>query len=152
MRNNTANKTNYKKDVKDLFMSNFNPSRRRFIKSAVIAGCLCISRPVQPRLRRAVRAKILQSPNWDPQTKRVRFRIDGRAKVMGQKVFARDIRAVDMPHWPQKQAHAFILRVTKADRLFEGSICRCWGRPAAGSPGDGGRSGARRPGLPGVLR
>ena len=39
---------------------------------------------------------------------------------MGQKVFARDIRAVDMPHWPQKQAHAFILRVTKADRLFEG--------------------------------
>lgn len=50
----------------------------------------------------------------------MRFRIDGRAKVMGQKVFARDIRAVDMPHWPQKQAHAFILRVTKADRLFEG--------------------------------
>lgn len=39
---------------------------------------------------------------------------------MGQKVFARDIRAVDMPHWPQKQAHACILRVTKADRLFEG--------------------------------
>lgn len=39
---------------------------------------------------------------------------------MGQKVFARDIRAVDMPHWPQKQAHAFILRVTKADRLSEG--------------------------------
>ena len=34
----------------------------------------------------------------------------------------------------------------------KGSIFRCWGRPAAGSPGDGGRSGARWSGLPGVLR
>lgn len=102
-------------------MSNFNPSRRRFIKSAVIAGVSVYLAPLYSRAYAALfEQKILQSPNWDPQTKRVRFRIDGRAKVMGQKVFARDIRAVDMPHWPQKQAHAFILRVTKADRLFEG--------------------------------
>lgn len=102
-------------------MSNFNPSRRRFIKSAVIAGVSVYLAPLYSRAYAALfEQKILQSPNWDPQTKRVRFRIDGRAKVMGQKVFARNIRAVDMPHWPQKQAHAFILRVTKADRLFEG--------------------------------
>ncbi|HGE8301931.1 TPA: xanthine dehydrogenase family protein molybdopterin-binding subunit [Serratia marcescens] len=102
-------------------MSNFNPSRRRFIKSAVIAGVSVYLAPLYSRAYAALfEQKILQSPNWDPQTKRIRFRIDGRAKVMGQKVFARDIRAVDMPHWPQKQAHAFILRVTKADRLFEG--------------------------------
>lgn len=102
-------------------MSNFNPSRRRFIKSAVIAGVSVYLAPLYSRAYAALfEQKILQSPNWDPQAKRVRFRIDGRAKVMGQKVFARDIRAVDMPHWPQKQAHAFILRVTKADRLFEG--------------------------------
>jgi hypothetical protein len=25
---------------------------------------------------------------------------------MGAKVFARDIRARDMPHWPQQQSHA----------------------------------------------
>lgn len=102
-------------------MSNFNPSRRRFIKSAVIAGVSVYLAPLYSRAYAALfEQKILQSPNWDPQTKRIRFRIDGRAKVMGQKVFARDIRAVDMPHWPQKQAQAFILRVTKADRLFEG--------------------------------
>jgi CO/xanthine dehydrogenase Mo-binding subunit len=102
-------------------MSNFNPSRRRFIKSAVIAGVSVYLAPLYSRAYAALfEQKILQSPNWDAHEKRIRFRIDGRAKVMGQKVFARDIRAVDMPHWPQQQAHAFILRVTQADKLFEG--------------------------------
>ncbi|MFA1239073.1 xanthine dehydrogenase family protein molybdopterin-binding subunit [Serratia odorifera] len=102
-------------------MSNFNPSRRRFIKSAVIAGVAVYLAPLYSRAYAALfEQKILQSPAWDAQQKRIRFRIDGRAKVMGHKVFARDIRAVDMPHWPQRQAHAFVLRVTKADRLFDG--------------------------------
>ena len=120
MRNNTANKTNYKKDVKDLFMSNFNPSRRRFIKSAVIAGCLCISRPctAAPTPRCSSKNPPVTQLGSADQTRPFPYRWP--RQVMGQKVFARDIRAVDMPHWPQKQAHAFILRVTKADRLFEG--------------------------------
>lgn len=102
-------------------MSNFNPSRRRFVKSAVIAGVSVYLAPLHSRAYAALfEEKILQSPQWDAENKRIRFRIDGKAKVMGQKVFARDIRASDMPHWPQKQAHAFILRVTKADRLYAG--------------------------------
>ncbi len=102
-------------------MSNFNPSRRRFVKSAVIAGVSVYLAPLHSRAYAALfEEKILQSPQWDAENKRIRFRIDGKAKVMGQKVFARDIRATDMPHWPQKQAHAFILRVTKADRLYAG--------------------------------
>ena len=40
--------------------------------------------------------------------------------MTGAKVFARDIRARDMPHWPQQQAHALVLRVTMADRLYAG--------------------------------
>lgn len=128
MRNNTANKNQLQERREGLIYEQFQPVTAPLYQKRRDCGGVCVSRaPVQPRLRRAVRAKILQSPNWDPQTKRIRFRIDGRAKVMGQKVFARDIRAVDMPHWPQKQAHACILRVTKADRLFEGSIFRCWG-------------------------
>ncbi|KMV67338.1 hypothetical protein [Rosenbergiella epipactidis] len=39
---------------------------------------------------------------------------------MGKKVFARDIRAADMPHWPATQSHAFILRVTQTDKRFDG--------------------------------
>ena len=40
--------------------------------------------------------------------------------MTGGKVFARDIRAHDMPHWPQQQSHALILRTTLADRLYAG--------------------------------
>ncbi|MHA1066873.1 xanthine dehydrogenase family protein molybdopterin-binding subunit [Enterobacter ludwigii] len=102
-------------------MSKFNPSRRRFIRHAVIAGVTAYLAPLYSKAYAALfEDKILQSPNWDPKTKSLRFRIDARAKVMGQKVFARDIRAKDMPHWPQQQAHAFILRATQADKLFTG--------------------------------
>ncbi|MEL4014878.1 xanthine dehydrogenase family protein molybdopterin-binding subunit [Dryocola clanedunensis] len=102
-------------------MSKFNPSRRRFITGAVVAGVSVYLAPLYSRAYAALfEEKILLAPNWDAEKKRIRFRIDGRSKVMGHKVFARDIRAVDMPHWPQKQAHAFIIRTTKADRLFTG--------------------------------
>jgi CO/xanthine dehydrogenase Mo-binding subunit len=102
-------------------MSNFNPSRRSFIKHAVIAGVSVYLAPIYSKAYAALfEEKILQTPEWDARTKKIQFRIDGRSKVRGQKVFARDIRSVDMPHWPQKQAHAFILRVTKADCLFSG--------------------------------
>lgn len=102
-------------------MSNFNPSRRRVIKNAVIAGVSVWLAPLYSRAWAALfEQKILSSPDWDPRTRHLRFRIDGRAKAMGHKVFARDIRAADMPHWPQKQAHAFMLRTTLADRLFTG--------------------------------
>lgn len=102
-------------------MSKFNPSRRRFIRHLVIAGVTVYLAPLHSKAYAALfEDKILQSPNWDPKTKSLRFRIDARAKAMGQKVFARDIRAKDMPHWPQQQAHAFILRATQADKLFTG--------------------------------
>jgi CO/xanthine dehydrogenase Mo-binding subunit len=38
-------------------------------------------------------------PAWNDGV--LKYRIDGTSKVMGEKVFARDIRARDMPHWPQ---------------------------------------------------
>jgi CO/xanthine dehydrogenase Mo-binding subunit len=62
--------------------------------------------------------KLLTRPAWNDGT--LKFRVDGTAKVTGEKVFARDIRARDMPHWPQQQAHALALRVTKADRRYAG--------------------------------
>lgn len=100
-------------------MSNFNPSRRVFIKTVIVAGVSVYLAPLySPAYAALFENKILQSPIWDAQEKRIKYRIDGKAKVMGQKVFARDIRAVDLPYWPQQQAHAFIVRATKADRLF----------------------------------
>jgi CO/xanthine dehydrogenase Mo-binding subunit len=64
--------------------------------------------------------QLLTRPDWNGHDGRLKYRIDATAKVTGEKVFARDIRARDMPHWPRQQAHALILRVTKADRRYAG--------------------------------
>jgi len=102
-------------------MSQLNPSRRLFLKKSVVAGITVYLAPLNSRAYSALfEEKILQTPNWNPDTGRIRHRIDAKSKALGKKVFAYDIRATDMPHWPQKQAHAFILRVTQADRIFEG--------------------------------
>ena len=64
--------------------------------------------------------KLLTPIAWNGADGTVKFRVDGTAKVVGDKVFAFDIRARDMPHWPQQQSHALLLRATFADRPFTG--------------------------------
>src|SRR3546814_17129501 len=44
----------------------------------------------------------------------------GSAKVSGSKIFASHSRARDLPHCPDRQSHAFMLRATRADVLYEG--------------------------------
>jgi CO/xanthine dehydrogenase Mo-binding subunit len=63
---------------------------------------------------------LLTRPAWNSADGVLKYRVDGISKVTGEKVFARDIRARDMPHWPAQQAHALALRVTKADRRYAG--------------------------------
>lgn len=102
-------------------MSNSGVSRRGFLKFMAIAGVSVYLAPLYSHAYEALfTEKILDTPVWDPKAKRVKFRIDGVAKVTGNKVFAMDIRSRDLPHWPQKQAHAFILRVTEADKVYAG--------------------------------
>jgi len=57
---------------------------------------------------------------WMNHDGKARFRNDALSKVCGNKVFARDIRAKDMPGWPQQQGHALLLKTIKADRIYEG--------------------------------
>lgn len=96
-------------------------SRRGFLKASVIAGVTVYVAPLGGKAFAALfEEKILTPVQWDSKTGSAKFRIDGVAKVSGDKIFARDVRARDMPHWPQQQAHAFVLRATKADRLFQG--------------------------------
>jgi CO/xanthine dehydrogenase Mo-binding subunit len=64
--------------------------------------------------------RLLTTPAWDGRAGALKFRVDGPSKVTGGKVFARDVRARDLPHWPQQQAHALVLRTTFADRLYAG--------------------------------
>ena len=102
-------------------MTKLDHSRRSYLKASVVAG---VSVSVAPMGAKAfaslLEEKILTPIQWDSGNGQVKFRIDGIAKVTGAKVFARDVRARDMPHWPNQQAHAFILRATKADRNFLG--------------------------------
>jgi CO/xanthine dehydrogenase Mo-binding subunit len=60
------------------------------------------------------------APDWSGGPGRARFRIDGLAKVTGQKIYARDFRAADMPGWPATERLAMILRATDPSRVFAG--------------------------------
>src|SRR5260370_10216509 len=96
-------------------------SRRGFLKASVIAGLTVIVAPMGSRGCAGVfEEKILTPLQWDGAGGGAKLRIDGMGKVSGAKVFARDVRAGDMPHWPKQQSHAFILRTTQADRLYAG--------------------------------
>ena len=96
-------------------------SRRTFLKAGMVAGVTVYLAPLGGKAFAALfEDKILTPVAWDPKNGQASIRIDGKAKVTGAKVFARDIRAQDMPHWPQQQSHAFILRTTRTDRLYAG--------------------------------
>lgn len=96
-------------------------SRRALLKTGLVAGVSVYIAPLGGNALAALfEEKILRPVQLEPGTGAPRFRIDGMAKVTGEKVFARDIRARDMPHWPQRQSHAFILRATQADRPYAG--------------------------------
>ena len=60
------------------------------------------------------------APDWSGGPGKARFRIDGLAKVTGQKIYARDFRAVDMPGWPKTERMAMILRATTPGLAFAG--------------------------------
>ncbi|MCE4540068.1 molybdopterin-dependent oxidoreductase [Pelomonas sp. P7] len=60
------------------------------------------------------------APDWSGGPGRARFRIDGLAKVTGQKIYARDFRAADMPGWPRAERMALILRATRPGLAFAG--------------------------------
>ena len=87
-------------------------SRRQLLRASLIGGIAVYIAPLGSRAYAA--------SAWNGPADRLRYRIDGKAKVTGAKIFARDIRARDMPHWPQQQAHALVLRTVLADRLYEG--------------------------------
>jgi CO/xanthine dehydrogenase Mo-binding subunit len=97
-----------------------HPSRREVLRASVIAGVTVFLAPLDsPAYSALFEENLLTPPAWTA-TGGLRYRVDGLAKVTGQKIFAQDIRARDMPHWPRAQAHALVLRVTSADRLYTG--------------------------------
>jgi CO/xanthine dehydrogenase Mo-binding subunit len=102
-------------------MTRILPSRRQVLRASLIGGVAVYLAPLASKAFAALfDAGLLTIPDWNARDDSLKYRIDATSKVTGEKVFARDIRARDMPHWPQQQAHALVLRVTRADRHYAG--------------------------------
>jgi len=115
--------------------SRFTLTRRRVIGSGAAAVTLLVHElalAFKPPVRRnpAVRPQPAGvptqglappgAPDWSAGPGKARFRIDGLAKVTGQKIYARDFRAIDMPGWPRAERMAMILRATQPGLVFAG--------------------------------
>ncbi|MDG0853465.1 xanthine dehydrogenase family protein molybdopterin-binding subunit [Roseateles puraquae] len=113
----------------------FTLSRRRIIGTGAAAVTLLVHelalarKPGAPRLPGALPQPAgtptqpttpAGAPDWSGGPGQARFRIDGLAKVTGQKIYARDFRAADMPGWPRAERAALILRATDPHRAFAG--------------------------------
>lgn len=93
-------------------------SRRTVLRLGLVSGIAVTLSPL--RIAGAAELDPPGSPgDWIGPDGRARFRWDAIAKVTGEKVFARDFRARDLPGWPEAQAHAFFIKATRADRVFE---------------------------------
>ncbi|CAH1662477.1 CO/xanthine dehydrogenase Mo-binding subunit [Hyphomicrobiales bacterium] len=95
-----------------------HPSRREFLKWGTVSGImLSMSRfagaqaPGSPETAAAGG----QASQFPPKG-----RVDGFAKVTGAKLYPSDFRAADMPGWPAETAHALLVRVPDATRIYQG--------------------------------
>src|SRR4051794_2032006 len=94
-------------------------SRRTFVKTTIGATAVIVIKWPQP-LMAADPVQPPASPGWGPVAGEARYRIDGIAKVTGQKIYARDFHPRDIPGWPATCAYAYLLRAVHADRPFLG--------------------------------
>ncbi len=102
-------------------MSFTDQSRRSFIKKAVVAGIAVYAAPLfsHSHLAKAAGISDALAKQWR-ENNDTNFRLDGIAKVTGQKVYARDLRATDVDGWPSTQHHALLIRANRADKIFSG--------------------------------
>lgn len=101
------------------FKSPFTVSRRTFVQIAGAAGLQVVFNQLALAADAGAGSATAQ-PAWGGTPGKARFRIDGIAKVTGQKIYARDFRARDMAGWPAQERMAMVLRATAVDRVFEG--------------------------------
>jgi CO/xanthine dehydrogenase Mo-binding subunit len=108
-------------DIRSMSSTGSRLSRRQAMRGSLIGGIAVYLAPLGSRAFASLfEEQLLTRPEWNGRDGVLKYRIDGTSKVTGEKVFARDIRARDMPHWPQQQSHALVLRVTMADRSYTG--------------------------------
>ena len=97
----------------------FRVSRRQFIKVSSLGGIWLVTRNLTAFATEPA-GQGDSSSGWSGSPGKARYRIEGRAKVLGQKIFARDFRARDMAGWPADEACAMVLRTAIVGRTLTG--------------------------------
>ena len=100
-------------------MARLDLTRRSFLKAAAALGVTALVRPLGEARAEMMPSPIGSDSGWIAGGT-LRYRRDGVAKVTGQKVFAIDSRARDLPGWPDHQSYALTIHVPRADRIYEG--------------------------------
>ncbi|WP_338848683.1 molybdopterin cofactor-binding domain-containing protein [Massilia sp. W12] len=102
-------------------------ARREFLKTLGNGAVVSLSisaLPISPAAQAAPTKSAAAdpaSPAWAPKPGVARRRIDGLPKVLGQKLYARDLAARDFPDWPQDAEYfAYALRCPRVDALLLG--------------------------------
>jgi len=96
-------------------------SRRDFLKTAAASGVAIVVSRISFLDSPQAQAATMDPPGgWMGSPGHARYRIDGLAKVTGQKIYARDFQARDLNGWPVPEEHVFVLCSTFADRIFTG--------------------------------
>jgi CO/xanthine dehydrogenase Mo-binding subunit len=97
-------------------------SRRAFVTLATSSGiALSLSRAGfadSPAFD--TREALAGRKSWNPAATPGGGRIDGPAKVAGDKLYASDFRASDLPGWPSNTSHALLIRAADATHVFAG--------------------------------
>src|SRR5262245_19950518 len=72
--------------------SGFRPSRRQVLQASLIGGIAVYVAPLGSQAFASLfEQQLLTRPNWNPTDGVLKYRVDGTSKVIGAKVFARDI-------------------------------------------------------------
>ncbi|RIY42143.1 xanthine dehydrogenase family protein molybdopterin-binding subunit [Neopusillimonas maritima] len=94
-------------------------SRRDFIKLGTFSGITVMFGRL-PSVQAVEVHSGAHGSDWVGADGKAKFRWDAIRKVTGQKVFARDFRAKDLPGWTNAQSHAFFIKATDIEHAFAG--------------------------------
>ncbi len=102
-------------------------SRRKFITKTVLSGGilftfkqLSFGTLFANSFEDKASSKTDPSFGWGSIPGRASYRYEGLAKVMGQKIFARDFSAADFENWPRYEMHGLVLRAPLVGKSFQG--------------------------------
>ncbi len=98
-------------------------NRRSFIKTLACGTTVTLSfsgLPLRSLSATKNNNKSGGNPAWAPIPGKANQRIEGIAKVLGQKIYARDYHARDMNGWPDTERYLYAVRTDRNNQIIDG--------------------------------